>query len=84
MAKAYIDKDRFAFVLHEPKTRFDLSTANWGREPLRTVGQGHYGLGLNRVRVIIETHRGEFRAQYDPAASALVTTVTLPLYHEGG
>jgi K+-sensing histidine kinase KdpD len=82
VAKAYIDKDRFAFVLHEPKARFDLSTENWGREPLRTVGQGHYGLGLNRVRVIVEAHGGELHAQYDPAASALVTTVTLPLSHE--
>jgi K+-sensing histidine kinase KdpD len=82
-AKAYIDKDRFAFVLHEPKARFDLSTENWGREPLRTVSQGHYGLGLNRVRVIIDAHGGELHAQYDPAAAALVTTIALPLSHEG-
>jgi len=82
-AKAHIDKDRFAFVLHEPKARFDLSTENWGREPLRNVSQGHYGLGLNRVRVIIEAHGGQLQAQYDRAASALVTTITLPLSREG-
>ena len=82
-AKAHIDKNRFTFVLHEPKARFDLSTENWGREPLRNVSQGHYGLGLNRVRVIIEAHGGQLQAQYDRAASALVTTITLPLSREG-
>jgi len=82
-AKTYIDKDRFTFALREPKARFDLPTENWGLEPLRQISQGHYGLGLNRVRVIVEAHGGELRAQYDPAASALVTTITLPLSREG-
>lgn len=77
--KAYIDNNRFAFALREPKARFELSTENWGREPLRNVSQGHYGLGLNRVRAILEAHDGEFRAQYDPTTSVLLTTVTLPL-----
>ena len=58
---------RFVFELHEPKARFELSTENWGREPLRHLGQGHYGLGLNRTRMIIETHGGDFTAQYDRA-----------------
>lgn len=74
-----IKNDYFVFVLQEPKTGFALSTENWGREPLRQIGQGHYGLGLNRVRVIIEVHGGEFRGAYDSTASALVTTVTLPV-----
>ena len=81
-ASAKIDNDRFVFTLREPKAGFDLSTENWGREPLRRVGRGHYGLGLNRARVIIEAHNGELRAQYDPATSTLVTTVTLPLSSE--
>jgi signal transduction histidine kinase len=63
----------------EPKIRFESSTENWGREPIRKVGLGHYGLGLNRVRTIVEAHGGEMHAQYDPKASALVTTLTLPL-----
>jgi len=74
-----IKDDSFVFKLHEPKACFDLSTENWGREPFRQIGQGHYGLGLNRVRVIVEVHGGEFRAVYDPAASTLITTVTLPI-----
>jgi len=81
---AKIDNDRFVFTLREPKARFDLSTENWGREPLRRVGRGHYGLGLNRARVIVEAHNGELRAQYDPETSTLVTTVTLPLSSERG
>ena len=80
--EARIDKNRFLFTLREPKIRFELSTENWGREPLRKVSHGHYGLGLNRVRTILEAHGGEMHAQYEPKASALVTALTLPLSHE--
>src|SRR4029453_17947191 len=63
-AEARIDKKQFLFTLREPKVRFELSTENWGREPLRKVSHGHYGLGLNRVRTILEAHGGEMHAQY--------------------
>jgi|SRR4030095_1304926 K+-sensing histidine kinase KdpD len=78
-AKAYLDKDHFVFELIEPKKEFPASTERWGREPLRNVSQGHYGLGLNRVRSIVETHDGDFRAKYDRSASTLTTKITLPL-----
>jgi K+-sensing histidine kinase KdpD len=81
-AEARIDKKRFLFTLREPKIRFELSTENWGREPLRKISHGHYGLGLNRVRTIVEAHGGEMHAQYDPKASALVTALILPLSRE--
>jgi K+-sensing histidine kinase KdpD len=81
-AEARIDKNRFLFTLREPKVRFELSTENWGREPLRKVSHGHYGLGLNRVRTIMEAHGGEIHAQYDPKASTLVTALILPLSRE--
>jgi K+-sensing histidine kinase KdpD len=81
-AEARIDKNRFLFTLREPKIRFELSTENWGREPLRKVTHGHYGLGLNRVRAILEAHGGEMHAQYKPKASALVTVLILPLSRE--
>jgi K+-sensing histidine kinase KdpD len=77
-AKAYIDKSHFVFELREPKARFELSTENWGREPLRNVSQGHYGIGLNRTRSIAEAHGGSFRAEYDRKTSTLITTLTLP------
>jgi K+-sensing histidine kinase KdpD len=80
--EARIDKNRFLFTLREPKIRFELSTENWGREPLRKVSHGHYGLGLNRVRTILEAHGGEMHAQYEPKASALVTALILPLSRE--
>jgi K+-sensing histidine kinase KdpD len=76
-AKASVDNARFIFELREPKARFELSTEQWGREPLRHIGQGHYGLGLNRVRSIVEAHSGELRATYD--GSTLVTRMSLPL-----
>ncbi|HEX8899103.1 MAG TPA: hypothetical protein VF751_10420, partial [Chthoniobacterales bacterium] len=59
-AAARIDNGRFIFTLSEPKPNFARSTENWGREPLRALGQGHYGLGLYRTRAIIEAHGGEF------------------------
>ncbi|MGH8101794.1 MAG: sensor histidine kinase [Chthoniobacterales bacterium] len=78
-ASAQIDHGRFLFRLREPKHQFELPTENWGGEPLRSVGHGHYGLGLNRARRIVEAHDGEMQAQYDRAGAALVTTITLPV-----
>src|SRR5213076_68850 len=83
-ARAYIANNSFVFALREPKARFELSTENWGREPLRTISQGHYALGLNRVRVIVEAHGGEMHAHYDSKGPTLVTTLTLPLSQERG
>ena len=79
LASARIENDWLLFNLHEPKAGFDSDAQNWGREPLRSVSQRHYGLGLNRVRAIIEAHGGELRVKHDAKASALVSTVTLPL-----
>src|SRR6266404_2868177 len=81
---ARIDKNRFIFTLDEPKTRFELSTENWGREPLRKIGHGHYGVGLNRVRVIMEAHGGEMHARYDSKTARLITMLMLPLSRQGG
>jgi K+-sensing histidine kinase KdpD len=79
VAKAYVENGKFIFALREPKTRFELPTEKWGREPLRRISRGHYGLGLSRVRAIVEAHSGEFEARYDPATSELATTLRLPL-----
>jgi len=79
VASARISDGRFLFTLHEPKAVFSSETQNWGREPLRNIRQRHYGLGLNRVRAIIEAHGGELQAQYDPKAATLVSTMALPM-----
>ena len=78
-ASVKIDNDQFVFELREPKAQFASATQNWGHEPLRNVSQGHYGLGLNRVRSIAEAHGGGFRAGFDPKTSMLTSTVTLPI-----
>ena len=83
VAAARIDGRRFVFTLREPKARFESSTENWGREPFRRITRGHYGLGLNRVRVIMEAHGGEMHAKYDPKDSMLLTTLSLPLARGG-
>ena len=77
-AVAKMDKNRLLFTLQEPKSRFDLPTESWAREPIRKVSQGHYALGLNRVRAIIQAHGGQIYAEYNPNASALTTTLVLP------
>ena len=79
IATAKIDNNQFLFTLEEPKARFDLPTDNWGREPLRKISQGHYGLGLNRLRAIVEAHGGELYAQYNPNVPAFTTTLVLPV-----
>jgi K+-sensing histidine kinase KdpD len=76
---ARTENGRFIFTLSEPKKDFSRATENWGREPFRSLGQGHYGLGLHRTRAIIEAHGGEFAASHDAGSSSLVTTVALPL-----
>lgn len=74
-----IEGTNLLFTLREPKPSFARSTENWGREPMQSVGQGHYGLGLHRSRSIIEAHRGQITARYDSPTSFLITTVVLPL-----
>jgi len=75
---ARIDTNRFTFTLREPKARFEGSTEHWGREPIRNISPGHYGLGLNRVRVIVKANGGEMHTKYDPKVSALITALTMP------
>ena len=79
VVRARISDGRFLFTLHEPKAVFSSETQNWGQQPLRNIKQRHYGLGLNRIRAIIEAHGGELQAQYDPKAATLVSTVALPI-----
>jgi K+-sensing histidine kinase KdpD len=79
LASARIENDCFLFSLHEPKADFDSATQNWGREPFRNISQRHYGLGLNRARSILEAHGGELQVRHDAKASALVSTITLPV-----
>jgi len=82
--EARIEADRFVLTIREPKRSFERSTESWGREPLQSIGKGHYGLGLHRSMAIIEAHRGQLNARYDSAASTLITTVVLPLAQPAG
>jgi len=79
VARARISDGTFVFSLEESKAVFSSDTRNWGREPLRHIRQRHYGLGLNRVRAIIDAHGGKLQAQYDPKAATLISTMTLPI-----
>jgi two-component system, OmpR family, sensor histidine kinase BaeS len=74
-----MENDQFLFTMEESNARLEGTTDNWGCEPLREVSPNHYGLGLHRVRAIIEAHGGKMHAHYDPNASILMTTVALPV-----
>ena len=76
---AKTENGQFLFSMEEPKARLEGNIDNWGCEPLRNVSANHYGLGLHRVRAIIEAHGGKVRAHYDPNASVLITTLALPV-----
>lgn len=80
---ARTEGDNLVLTLYEPKSEFALGTEKWGREPLRNVNRGHYGLGLNRARTIIEGHGGKLDAQYDSSGARLVTNIILPLAPSG-
>ena len=69
----------FVLTLTEPKSTFESATDAWGNEPFKSLKHGHYALGLHRARNIVEAHGGRLTAQFDPGASALVTTTTIPL-----
>jgi K+-sensing histidine kinase KdpD len=74
-----MENGQFLFIMEEPKAPLEGSADNWGCEPLREVSPNHYGLGLHRVRAIIEAHGGKMHAHYDPNASILMTTLALPV-----
>jgi K+-sensing histidine kinase KdpD len=74
-----MENGQFLFIMEEPKAPLEGTADNWGGEPLRKVSPNHYGLGLHRVRGIVEAHGGKMHAQYDPNASNLMTTVALPV-----
>ena len=76
---AATEGDNLVLTLYEPKAQFDVPVQSWGREPLRHVNRGHYGLGLNRARTIVENHGGLFQGRYDANEAKLITTITVPL-----
>jgi K+-sensing histidine kinase KdpD len=77
--EAQVESDHFVLTIREPKQTFEHATENWGHEPLRKVGNGHYGLGLHRSRAIIEAHQGQLDAHYNSPTCSLITKVVLPL-----
>jgi K+-sensing histidine kinase KdpD len=75
---ATADAGQLVLRLSEPKADFANDLSQWGREPLKSISHGHYGLGLNRARIIVELHGGKLEASYDSKAKNLVTRIILP------
>ena len=66
---------RFAQNLKEPISNPD----NWGRSPFLSDRRGHYGLGLFRVRRIVEAHKGSLEFVHDRKTEILSAVVRFPL-----
>ena len=75
-----MENGQFLFTMEESNARLEGTADNWGCEPLRKVGPNHYGLGLNRVRAIVEAHGGKLYAQHNPEHSTLITRLSLPAF----
>ena len=70
-----------SFVLHEtPAAPPTIPPGRWGHEPLRTTWRGAYGLGLFRVRRIMEAQGGSLQVDYASTGNLLTTTASLPLW----
>jgi signal transduction histidine kinase len=70
---------RLSVTLREhPNAAPALPCAEWGRTPLFTTRRGAYGLGLFRVRRIIEMHGGSYSVAYAAETGLLTSTVALP------
>jgi len=76
---AKTESGQFLFTMEEAKAGLERTLDNWGCEPLGNVSANHYGLGLHRVRAIMEAHGGKMHAHYDPNVSMLTTTLALPV-----
>ncbi len=69
--------NRFSLLVHEPKEKEMEDPSHWSI-PLRSIGNGHYNLGLPRARAILEAHGGDLTAEFDPDSSTLTSRITLP------
>ena len=64
--------------IEQHATEEPLNVQQWGRRPLMTSRRGHYGLGLFRVRRILQVHGAVLSYRFDGNISKLVTEVVFP------
>lgn len=73
------DTRNISFILHEnPLAAPTIPPERWGHEPLLSSRRGAFGLGLFRVRQILETQGGSLRFGYSAAGNVLTTTASFP------
>lgn len=53
-----------------------VDASGWGWEPFVSTQRGHYGLGLYRVRRLLEAQKAGLSFRYDKASESWVTEVT--------
>lgn len=81
--RSEIADGRFVVTLIEPKSEPSVPPESWGAEPLVTTRRGAYGLGLFRIREALRVQKATLEQRYDAARGAVVSTVAIPLAHDG-
>lgn len=72
--------DALVATLHEsPAAEPLFAPEQWGRSPLLSTRRGSHGLGLFRVRRILEAQGGDYHVEYSARDQTLITRVGLPL-----
>ena len=65
--------------LIEHKTSVPSEPEGWGMEPLLSTRRGGFGMGLFHARRILNAHKGDAVATFDPVGERLTTRLSLPL-----
>ena len=81
---AFEESGQVVFEVREPKREFQsqVPPGSWGVAPLITTRSGGYGLGLFRVRKILDAHGGRFVTEFRDGV--LITRMSVPVWRDSG
>ena len=66
-------------LVETPSSPPTVALEAWGRSPFLSSRRGAYGIGLFRVRRILESQGGSYHVEYSASGQTLTTRVILPL-----
>ena len=81
---SFREGDDLVFEVREAKPDFQsqVPPQDWGVAPMITTRSGGYGLGLFRVRQVLDAHGGKFGANYHEGT--LITRLSVPVWRDSG
>lgn len=69
---------RVRWTIEQHASEQPANVSQWGAKPLMSTRRGHYGLGLFRVRRILQAHGAGLSYRHEADISKLVTEVVFP------